>query len=284
MKAHRRTGKYCVMAVVAISFLNLSTAMAQSVPEILLHRDSDERPTIMVVGSAHFANPEQDNINIDVEDVLSDEQQEGIRELVDILAGFRPTHVAVEALPGRQELLNKRYAAYRDGEVDLTRSELEQIGMRVAESMEHDRIHAVDWQGEPPGGFSEDYNWYEYAQESGFEDRIAAVSDPSVVERYAVQGDRTIPEWIADMNSLDGLLSYHKVYFDVALIGDSESSPGANWVGHWYTRNLMIFNNIVRLAQSRSDRILVIYGAGHAYLLRQFAIESGAFDVVDLND
>jgi hypothetical protein len=32
----------------------------------------------------------------------------------------------------------------------------------------------------------------------------------------------------------------------------------------------------------QSDRILVIYGAGHAYLLRQFVGESGAFRLVDV--
>jgi len=30
--------------------------------------------------------------------------------------------------------------------------------------------------------------------------------------------------------------------------------------------------------------VLVVYGYGHAYLLRQFAAESGAFRVVDVGD
>ena len=39
---------------------------------------------------------------------------------------------------------------------------------------------------------------------------------------------------------------------------------------------------IVRAADRPGDRMLVVYGYGHAYLLRQFAAESGAFRVVDV--
>lgn len=276
--------KYNVWVVILILLLGPCVSHAQELPGILLHRDSDSRPTIMIVGSAHFANPGRDNINVDVEDVLSPEQQRGIRELVEVLEQFQPTHVAVEALKERQESLDERYTAYLDGTAELGRSELDQLGMRVAKAMGHDSLYAVDWQGSPPGGFTESYNWYEYAREAGLENRLAAVTDPGILEKYTVQGDRTITEWIAAMNSPAGRLAFHRVYFDVALVGDDENHPGANWVGHWYTRNLMIFNNIVRLAGSATDRILVIYGAGHAHLLRQFATESQAFDVVDLSD
>lgn len=38
------------------------------------------------------------------------------------------------------------------------------------------------------------------------------------------------------------------------------------------------------LTDRPQDRILAIYGAGHAYLLRQFATESGAFRLVDVDE
>lgn len=272
-----------LVPIASMLFFNTLVA-AQSLPPIIAYRDSNALPTIMVVGTTHFANPGQDNINIDVEDVLSDAQQAGIIEIVNALKEFRPTHVVVEILEQRQNQLDERYQSYLDGTTDLNRSEMDQVGMRLAKAMGHNRIYGADWQGEPPGGFTADFNWYEYAQESGLEERLAAVSNPSLIHEYAMQHGRTIPEWIVALNSMDALRAFHRIYFDVALIGNSETSPGANWFGHWYTRNLMIFNNIVRLANSEDDRVLVIYGVGHAYLLRQFAIESGAFEVADLAD
>lgn len=271
------------VAVVVVFCLQSLPTVAQGLPQIIAHREQGSLPKLMVIGSPHFANPGLDNINIDVDDMLSEEQQKGITELIDTLLKFRPTHVVVEVPAQRQTQLDQRYQAYLGGTTDPSRSEIDQIGMRLAKATGHTRIFGVDWQGDPPGGFTDDFNWHEYAQESGFEEHLAAVSDPSSIAQYAEQGDRTMSEWFADLNSLEGLLAFHRTYFDIALIGDTDSSPGANWVGHWYTRNLMIFNNVVRLSQREDDRILVIYGAGHAYLLRQFAIESGAFDVIDLN-
>lgn len=66
-------------------------------------------------------------------------------------------------------------------------------------------------------------------------------------------------------------------YFDLAMFGE----PGTNWLGgYWYMRNLRIFAQLRRIAGPHA-RILVIYGAGHGYLLDRYARESGAFTVSD---
>ena len=38
---------------------------------------------------------------------------------------------------------------------------------------------------------------------------------------------------------------------------------------HWYSRNLRIFRNIQRIPTKPTDRILVLYGAGHMGILKQ---------------
>ena len=62
-------------------------------------------------------------------------------------------------------------------------------------------------------------------------------------------------------------------------IGRGKEYVGANYVSWWYRRNLTIFDNIIRITDAPSDRIVVIYGAGHAKLLTQFAQESGFYKV-----
>jgi hypothetical protein len=94
---------------------------------------------------------------------------------------------------------------------------------------------------------------------------------------------QTVGTWLLQLNRPDTLIASHRGYFDWARIGDHERQPGANWVGAWYARNLRIFNNLVDLTDRPQDRILVIYGQGHAYLLRQFATESRAFRLVDVD-
>jgi hypothetical protein len=53
------------------------------------------KPALVVLGSAHFSNPGRDNVNYQVEDVLSDRRQREIEVVVKELAAFHPTRIAV---------------------------------------------------------------------------------------------------------------------------------------------------------------------------------------------
>ena len=73
-------------------------------------------------------------------------------------------------------------------------------------------------------------------------------------------------------------------YYEIARIGDAQATPGANWVGTWYARNLNILNSLTALARGPGDRVVAIYGAGHGSLLDQQAREAGTFEVADTLD
>jgi len=45
-------------------------------------------------------------------------------------------------------------------------------------------------------------------------------------------------------------------------------------VANWYKRNLRIVVNINRITEPGKDRILVIIGAGHLKLLKEFAADA----------
>lgn len=51
-------------------------------------------------------------------------------------------------------------------------------------------------------------------------------------------------------------------------VGAGDTYVGAKLVSKWYERNIKIFANLQRLAKT-GDRILVIFGAGHAPTLRE---------------
>lgn len=243
-----------------------------------------DRPDLLVLGAVHFNNPGRDSINFEIDDILSARRQAEIAALVDELAEFKPTHIAVE-VPGRnQDDLNERYARYRDGEYELTRNESDQIGLRLAAKLGHDQIYAVDWNGNPPGDIATDYDWHSYGLANGFEATIDRITDPESAKEYYVElGAQTVSAWLKELNSPEALAASHRVYFDIAMIGRGEELLGANWVGTWYARNLKIFSRLVMMSESPTDRILVIYGQGHAYLLRQFAQEYEAFDLVNVD-
>ncbi len=94
----------------------------------------------------------------------------------------------------------------------------------------------------------------------------------------------SVSDWLREMNTSAARADDMQPYFDIALVGGPQVNPGATWVGNWYARNLKIFANLVRIADKPDDRVVVIYGAGHAPLLDEFARQSRGFDVVDTLD
>ncbi len=81
-------------------------------------------------------------------------------------------------------------------------------------------------------------------------------------------------------NEPEGRQAEHRFYLQMAQVGLKDHYPGANWVGHsWYTRNLKIFVNLTRITESADDRILLIIGGGHVYLVQHFLEASGNYIV-----
>ena len=265
---------------VLLAIVSLAT-VAQDDLRLLHERTPAEQPTLLVLGTGHFNNPGRDLINTKVDDVLSEARQAQIAAVVAQLASFRPTHIAVEWPLKEQSSLDARYLDYREGRYQLRRGEADQIALRLAAQLGLARVHAVDWNEEPPGEDS-DYDWPAYGKSHGQKNLVAAISDPKRAIGIVEPGSQGIGPWLLQLNRPDVLLANHRNYFDWARIGDTERQPGANWVGAWYARNLRIFNNIVRITDRSQDRILVVYGQGHAYLLRQFAAESAAFRLLDV--
>ena len=82
------------------------------------------------------------------------------------------------------------------------------------------------------------------------------------------------------MNEPEQIYVDHQPYLRTARIGLNDQYPGANWVAHWwYAHNLKNFVNLTRITESTDDRILLIVGAGHVYLIQQFLEDSGDYIV-----
>ena len=248
-------------------------------PALLRDRLPHERPSLMVVGTPHLVNHGRDVINISVDDVLAPQRQREIEAIVEALAAYRPTRVVVEYPATRQAELDERYAAFRAGRYALTRDETDQIGLRLAARLDLPRVYAADWNGMPPGDEAS-MDWDSYANRTGKADLVAAMRDPRRAELQDLSGT-SLPGLLATMNTTDALAARHRRYYDYAMLGDDADAPGANWMANWHGRNLRIFARLVRIAEDPGDRLLVIYGAGHAPLLRQFATQSGAFRTID---
>jgi len=269
-------------ALVALTLGWAAHAQGTAPPKLLYDSKPGESPTLLVLGSGHLANPGRDLVNVRVDDVLTAKRQAQIAKVVEQLAVFRPTFIAVEWPQAVQSKLDALYDEYRAGKRELTATEREQFGMRLAAKLNLPRVHAIDWVNSPPGD-DKSYDYPAWAESHGQKPKLQAMVERITATTVRLAPDEPIANWLIRMNRPQSLLDNHRMYFDTASIGDSESQPGAAWVGGWYARNLRIFTSLTRLGAGPQDRILVIFGYGHAHLLRQFARESGAFRLVDVD-
>lgn len=239
-------------------------------------------PELLILGSPHFANHNRDIANAHVEDVRTPERQREIEAVVERLASFRPTHVAVEWSADKQAELDKRYADYRAGRYVLSADEVDQIGLRLAARLGLARVDAVNWLAENPGKDS-DYDFIAWANAHGRGGEWKAFQQQAQKESDAATRLMTctpVSAWLRRSNTPDHRGSDQRAYYEIARLGDQAANPGAAWVGAWYARNLRILDNLRRIA-GPGDRVLLVIGGGHGFLLDQQARESGAFRVVD---
>lgn len=240
------------------------------------------KPHLMILGSHHMANPGRDRANMQADDVLAPKRQQEITVLVAALAAFNPTKIAVEVAFKWNEQLNAEYRKYVDEERPLGRGEAEQIGFRLARQLGHERIYGVDW-NEAPAAPRDAWDYDAFAKRAGDETRLRDI-EAQFVERTKRLEERLtsahLMDFYYDMNLPETLRQENRTYFDIAQIGSDHDYVGANWVQHWYGRNLKIFVNLTRITESSSDRILVLYGAGHAWPLNQILVDSGTYEMV----
>jgi hypothetical protein len=235
----------------------------------------------MILGVFHMDNPGRDLFNFGIKDVLGARRQSDIQEVVTRLEKFRPTKIALET-PSASTTMQRRLDDYRSGKYVLTPDERDQIGLRLAKAMGHSKIYGID--------FKEDLDFesvFQFAKANGqaelvqgifadFTAKIKPKIDSGFMEKHSVR------EILLEANLPEMLDLGHGMYASLLRVGKGDKYPGTELVSRWYDRNLKIAANIARLAEDqRPERILVIIGAGHAKLLRQFLNELPGFKVVD---
>ena len=295
MKTLVKCHLYLITLLAAVLFM-VGTATSDDQTDVSTEeiQQTTQKPTIMILGSAHLANPGADVYNVKMDDVLAPKRQSEIEELVRLVKAYQPTKIAFEQDPSDDAELNANYQGYLKGTYELKRDEINQIGFRLAKQMGHSKVYGVDYWPWPdrnpffPEGFDRDLIDYRgFAKAHNQEHLLLSPPDEGKItqdERGTTWIEPEKYQSIIDMyirlNEPEGRRADHQAYMRSARVGLDDQYPGANWVSHsWYDRNLKIYVNLTRIAESADDRILLIIGAGHVYLIQQFLEESGDYIV-----
>ncbi|MCL6642400.1 MAG: hypothetical protein K6T71_03645, partial [Candidatus Bipolaricaulota bacterium] len=232
--------------------------------------------TLEILNVYHMASTAPHLIEGIADDVLQPKRQAELETLVMRLARYKPTKILVEVLPEREADLNARYRDYREGRHTLSQDEVEQIGFRLAKKLNHERLYAVNDYNETGAKVLEGDPFEKYRQNQAFQRILAEGQEQERKMQDRLHRDGLLP-LLLYMNSPEFMQQDHHVYLRLAQLGEEI----ALWVQWWYGRNLKILLNILRVTEP-GDRLLLIIGSGHGYLLRQMAKESGKLRLIDV--
>lgn len=246
---------------------------------------SEEAPIqVMVLGTFHFANPGKDLVNTKSVDVLLPERQRELKAISDSLMAFKPTMVAVEQRSDAPDFVSKGYEGFTPEMLASKRNETIQLGYRVARASGLDMVYAVD---EQPEGDEPDYfpfgKFQEHLEKTSQTDRFGIFFkdfQKTLEEESTHFYSITLPEALIDLNDGKGKYEDPAFYFELMKYDRGEEQPGAELYAYYMMRNTKIFSKLMSVAKP-GDRVVLVYGAGHNYWLKQLIDVAPGFEVVD---
>jgi hypothetical protein len=259
--------------------------LVAAVAAMMLSSTASARATeVMVLGTYHMANPGHDLHNVKADDVLVDKRQHELGAVADALAKFKPTLVAVEADTdnGAPAKLAK-YHEYLAGTLPTSRNEVVQIGFRLAKQMKFSEVWGIDVDGDFP------FEAVQKFAENGHPDLAKKLGELGADVDKMLKGldetlkARSVGAGLRYLNEPQRIATDNAFYAEMLRYGAGNEQPGAALLTAWEGRNNAICARLMQLAQAE-DRIVVLYGSGHAFLLRRCVQDMPGFKLVEAND
>jgi hypothetical protein len=233
---------------------------------------SSTKAKIMVLGSYHMANPGADAFNMQADDVLSAHRQKEMESLVSMLSKFKPTKILLEVNSTADSAYNVLYTKFVQGTHTLSKSEAQQIGFRLAKNAKHSKIYCVDVTGkfelEPVMAFGMQQGMGNFIQSMMGKMQSQMQDETNLLQKSTLQ------QYFAHLNESHNQDSSLAQYMELSKINNGKSYPGAELIADVFERNIKIMANIIKTVDCKDDRILVIYGNGHAPFFKSLLIGS----------
>jgi hypothetical protein len=252
------------LAAAFLALVSVETAAAAGQPS------DDPWAEVMLLGTVHLANPGLDTFNAEVDDVLAPGRQREIEAVAKALVRFKPDVVMIEWPMEDQDELSEEYRQYQAGERADVRNETHQLGLRIAHMAGNKMVYAID---ESYAFMSEEQSSLDPSEDERLQTIFAGLQSEG--ENFVswvneALTNETVGSILHDLNTEEMLgknSGFYHGYMMRAWQGDNPG--GAMTVANWYTRNILIYQNMLRVIEDRAEeqdeplRVLVVYGQAH---------------------
>ncbi|RZK29076.1 MAG: hypothetical protein EOO63_09820 [Hymenobacter sp.] len=274
---------FCLLLCVALA----SPCAAQTKPSDLL-----------LVGTFHFANPGLDMVKLKSVDILGPKAQADLEMLTDKIARLQPTKIFVEAEWSRQEELDELYKQYLAGTYQTyitakfpasrhsfyLKNEIMQLAFRAGKKAGVPRIYGLDYTQT-----SFPYDSVLRVMQQAHQEPLIKQLEESHREAEAAENQKlatlSLPRILLDYNTPQSLAANKGVYLNLLnRAGSVGNFAGSYLVSEWYRRNLYMYSVVQKTVTPTDGPVLVLVGAGHAAMMREFVQYDKRFRLRELKD
>jgi hypothetical protein len=283
---------FSILLVIGVFTLGISQTMVNKSNLLKAEKGLPDLPKpqhqVLIVGTFHFDSKSNasDWKSGQVANMKSEAKQKEIEEVVLALKQFKPTKICIEWMENTDSIFNARYQKYLAGTWELGVHETYQIGFRLAKMMRHAKVYCIDNKPEQPKSVIEIEDWDKYALEMGGAAEMKKIDPINLKHNLyvdSISNSFKLKDALLFLNGETYRRASKRIWFTgLVHMGNKGNYAGADLTGHWYQRNIRIFSNIKKIATEPEERILIIYGAGHGFVLDEIFKASQEYEVVEL--
>lgn len=239
---------------------------------------------ILVIGTFHFRNPGLDVAKVNTFNVMSDKSQQELESISNSIAKFAPAKIFVEWDYSKQDKLDNLYRKNVDSLMRKDANELVQIALRSAKKLKHPKLYGVDYK-------KTSFPYDSLITQMKIADQLDLIEEGAAKMKVyeSLQNKKlttlSLKELLLDFNTRQSDNFSMQWYFGTASRGGKQDNfAGAFLVSEWYKRNLYMYSLIQKLTEAKDNKIMVILGAGHIAMLREFIKFDPEFEILELKD
>ncbi len=241
-----------------------------------------KKKQILLFGTFHFENPGLDVAKINTFNVMSGKSQKELENITDKIKKFGPDKIFVEWNYEKQDKLDKFYAKNTDSLLHKDADERVQLALRSAKKLGHKKLYGIDYRvADFPydslvKGMTE-ANQYDLIKKNEEDIKHYETDQNQKIAKYS------LTELLLDINTKASNEDNISWYLETAIKGGKkENFVGAFLVSEWYRRNLYMYALVQKLTESKDDKIMVLLGAGHTAMIREFVQHNPEFEIIEL--
>lgn len=260
-----------------------------------LHAQSTKKE-ILLIGTFHFNNPGADIAQVKNFDIMNKKSQNELEVIANKISTYKPDKIFVEWEYNKQARLDTLYNLYIDNKYFnyieeryprnsfYQQNEMFQLAFRAANKSKLLTVYGIDYrQANFP--FDSLMLAIDKANQSNLKKEIEGTLKAYEMKENQDRVKLSLTQLLLNLNKEESRnfdLGSYITLFNTA--GGKDNFVGAYLVSEWYRRNLYMYSLIQKITESKDKRVVVLLGASHIAMLKEFIKIDRNFKVVELKD